>query len=91
MPVTKSELLYFCAGAVVGAVGAKNFDKIKSQLGPLLAKAGEAAADAYADAARKVAEKVEAVQDTLAEAKQHTPSENASNGAEREPLATAPT
>jgi hypothetical protein len=93
MPVTKSELLFFCAGAVVGAVGAKNFDKIKSQLGPLLAKAGEAAADAYADAARKVAEKVEAVQDTLAEAKQHTPSENASNGAgaQREPLATAPT
>jgi len=93
MPVTKSELLYFCAGAVVGAVGAKNFDKIKSQLGPLLAKAGEAAADAYADAARKVAEKVEAVQDTLAEAKQHASSESASNGAgaERESLATAPT
>jgi ElaB/YqjD/DUF883 family membrane-anchored ribosome-binding protein len=70
MPVTKSEFMYFCAGAVVGAIGAKNFDKIKDQLGPLLAKAGEAAADAYADAARRVAERVESVQDSIAEAGQ---------------------
>jgi hypothetical protein len=69
MPVTKSELLYFCAGALVGAVGAKNFDKIKDQLGPLLTKAGEAAADAYADAARRVAEQIESVQTAAAEAK----------------------
>ena len=62
----------FLRGAVVGAVGAKNFDKIKDQLGPLLAKAGEAAADAYADAARRVAERVESVQDSIAEASQRT-------------------
>jgi hypothetical protein len=91
MPVTRSELLYFCAGAVVGAIGAKNFDKIKSQLGPLLAKAGEAAADAYADAARRVAEHVEAVQDRVAEAKQHTVSGDASapSGTASTPVATA--
>jgi hypothetical protein len=70
MPVTRSELFYFCAGAVVGAIGAKNFDKIKSQLGPLLEKASEAAADAYADAARRIAEQVESVQDKVAEARQ---------------------
>jgi predicted lipid-binding transport protein (Tim44 family) len=69
MPVTKSELLYFCAGAVVGALGAKNYEKLKTQFGPILAKAGEAAADAYADVARRVAEQVESVQDAMAEAK----------------------
>jgi ElaB/YqjD/DUF883 family membrane-anchored ribosome-binding protein len=72
MPVTKSEVLYFCAGAIVGAVGAKNFEKLKREVGPLLAKAGEAAADAYADAARRVAVQLESVQDSMAEASQRT-------------------
>jgi ElaB/YqjD/DUF883 family membrane-anchored ribosome-binding protein len=78
MPVTKSEFLYFCAGALVGAVGAKNFEKIKSQVGPMLAKAGEAAADAYADAARRVGEQLESVQDSMADARQRTAAAEAS-------------
>jgi hypothetical protein len=84
MPVTRSELLYFCAGAVVGAIGAKNFEKIKSELGPLLAKAGEAAADAYADAARRVVEQVESVHDKVAEARQRNGSADASSTSEPE-------
>jgi hypothetical protein len=89
MPVTRSELFYFCAGAVVGAIGAKNFEKIKSQLGPLLAKAGEAAADAYADTARRVAEHLESVQDAMAEAKQRPPSADASAPSDPDPVAAA--
>jgi ElaB/YqjD/DUF883 family membrane-anchored ribosome-binding protein len=81
--------LYFCAGAVIGAVGAKNFEKIKSQVGPLLAKAGEAAADAYADAARRVAEQLESVQDAMAESKQRTASADASTPSDPEPVAAA--
>jgi ElaB/YqjD/DUF883 family membrane-anchored ribosome-binding protein len=89
MPVTKSELLYFCGGALVGAVGAKNFEKIKDQLGPLLAKAGEAAADAYADAARRVAEQIESVQDSMAEASQRTTAAAASASSQPEPVGAA--
>ena len=69
MPVTRSELLFLCGGAVAGAIGAKNFDKIKAQAAPWLAKAAEAAGDAYTVAARQVAERIEAVQDAMAEAK----------------------
>ena len=89
MPVTKSEFMYFCAGAVVGAIGAKNFDKIKDQFGPLLAKAGEAAADAYADAARRVAERVESVQDSLAEASQRAATADAPATSNSEPVGAA--
>jgi len=89
MPVTKSEFLYFCAGAAFGAIGAKNFDKIKDQLGPLLAKAGEAAADAYADAARRVAERVESVQDSIAEASQRAAAPDASATSEPDPVGAA--
>jgi ElaB/YqjD/DUF883 family membrane-anchored ribosome-binding protein len=89
MPVTKSEFLYFCAGALVGAVGAKNFDKIKDQLGPLLAKAGEAAADAYADAARHVGEHLESVQDSMADARQRTAAADASATSAPEPVAAS--
>jgi hypothetical protein len=69
MPVTRSELLFLCGGAVAGVVGTKNFDKIKGKIGPWLATAGEAAGDAYTAAARRVGERIEAVQDAMAEAK----------------------
>jgi hypothetical protein len=87
--MTKSEFLYFCAGAVVGAVGARNFEKIKSQLGPVLAKAGEAAADAYADAARRVAEHLESVQDAVAEAKQGSAPTEPTSPSDHDPVAPA--
>jgi hypothetical protein len=70
MPVTRSELLFLCGGAVIGAIGAKNFDKIKTKVAPWLATAGEAAGDAYTAAVRHVGERLEAVQDAMAEAKQ---------------------
>src|SRR5262249_14024327 len=35
MPVTRSELLFLCGGAIAGAVVAKNYDKIKAKAGPL--------------------------------------------------------
>ena len=53
MPVTRSELLFLCGGAVAGAIGAKHFDKIKARVAPWLATAGEAAGDAYTAAARR--------------------------------------
>jgi hypothetical protein len=69
MPVTRSELLFLCGGVVAGVVGAKNYDKIKGKVAPWLATAGEAVGDAYTAAARKVGERIEAVQDAMAEAK----------------------
>ena len=70
MPVTRSELLFLCGGAIAGAVVAKNYDKIKAKAGPLLAAAGVAAGDAYIAAARRVGERMEAMQDAMAEARQ---------------------
>jgi hypothetical protein len=70
MPVTRSELLFLCGGAIAGAVVAKNFDKIKAKAGPVLAAAGAAVGDAYTAAARRVGEGVEAMQDAMAESGQ---------------------
>ena len=72
MPVTRSELLFLCGGAIAGAVAAKNYDKIKAKAGPLLAAAGGAVGDAYTAAARRVGERVEAMQDAMAEARQES-------------------
>ena len=78
------------AGAVVGAVGAKNFDKIKTKAAPWMAAAGEAAGEVYTAAARRVGERIEAVQDAMAEGKRgagpdvpsdHGPFVAAANGA----------
>ncbi len=70
MPVTRSELLFLCGGAVAGALAAKNYDKIREKAGPLLAAAGGAVGDAYTAAARRVGEKLEAMQDAMAESHQ---------------------
>jgi len=70
MPVTRSELLFLCGGAVAGALGVKHYDKIKTKVAPLLATAGDAVGDAYTAAARRVGERIEAVQDAMAEARQ---------------------
>ena len=69
MPVTRSELLFLCGGAVAGAAAAKNFEHLKAKLGPLFATAGAAAGDAYSAAARRVGERAEAIQDAMAEAR----------------------
>jgi hypothetical protein len=70
MPVTRSEILFLCGGAVLGIIGAKNYDKIKAKAAPWLSKAGEAASDTYRDASRLVGERIEAAQDSMAQAKQ---------------------
>jgi hypothetical protein len=72
MPVTRSELLFLCGGAIVGALGAKNYDRIKAKVSPLLATAGDAVGDAYSAAARRVGERIEAMQDAMAEAHQRS-------------------
>ncbi len=72
MPVTRSELLFLCGGAIAGAVAVKNYDKLKAKAGPILAAAGAAVGDAYTAAARRVGERVEAMQDAMAEASQHS-------------------
>jgi len=70
-------LLFLCGGALAGVVVAKNYDKIKSKAGPVLAAAGAAVGDAYTAAARRVGERVEAMQDAMAEAAQGSDSAEA--------------
>jgi gas vesicle protein len=78
MPVTRSEMMFFAAGAAVGAAAGANWPLLKEKLGPLLAAAfagaSSAVGDTYADLAKNVAEKVEAVQDAVAEMKESNPS-----------------
>ena len=73
MPVTKSEMLFFAAGAAFGAAAGANYPLLKEKFGPIiaaaLAGASSAVGDSYAEVAKKVAEKVEAVQDAMAEMK----------------------
>jgi hypothetical protein len=73
MPVTKSEMMFFAAGAALGAAAGANLPLLKEKLGPLfaaaLAGASSAVGDSYAEVAKRVAEKVEAVQDAMAEMK----------------------
>ncbi len=79
MPVTKSEMMFFAAGAAVGAALGANLPLLKEKLGPMfaaaLAGASSAVGDSYSEVARHVAERVEAVQDAMAEMKQR-PAEN---------------
>ena len=74
MPVTKSEMMFFAAGAALGAAAGANFPFLKEKFGPILAAAlagaSSAVGDSYADLAKNVAEKVEAVQDAMAEMKE---------------------
>ena len=74
MPVTRSEMMFFAAGAALGAAAGANFPLLKEKFGPILAAAlagaSSAVGDSYADLAKTVAEKVEAVQDAMAEMKE---------------------
>lgn len=73
MPVTKSEMMYFAAGAAIGAAAGANWPLLKEKFGPLIATALEATrsavGDSYAEVARKVGEKVEEMQDSMAQMK----------------------
>jgi hypothetical protein len=81
MPVTKSEMMFFAAGAALGAAAGANFPFLKEKFGPILAAAlagaSSAVGDSYADLAKTVAEKVEAVQDAMAEMKETAASREA--------------
>jgi phage-related tail protein len=81
MPVTKSEMMFFAAGAALGAAAGANFPLLKEKFGPILAAAlagaSSAVGDSYADLAKTVAEKVEAVQDAMAEMKETATSREA--------------
>ena len=72
MPVTKSEMMFFAAGAAPGAAAGANLPLLKEKFGPLIAAAlaaSSAVGDSYAEVAKRVAEKVEAVEDAMAEMK----------------------
>jgi hypothetical protein len=73
MPITRSELVYFAAGVAVGAAARSAFPVLKEKFGPLIAGtmagAGTAFNESYAEIAKRVAEKVETVQDAMAEMK----------------------
>jgi phage-related tail protein len=81
MPVTKSEMMFFAAGAALGAAAGANLPFLKEKFGPILAAAlagaSSAVGDSYADLAKTVAEKVEAVQDAMAEMKETAASREA--------------
>lgn len=76
MPVTRSEMVFFAAGAAVGAIAGANLPFLKEKFGPIfaaaMAGASSAAGDSYAEAAKRVTEKIEAVQDAIAEMKHGT-------------------
>jgi hypothetical protein len=76
MPVTKSEMMFFAAGAALGAAAGANFPLLKEKFGPVLAAvlagASSAVSDSYAQVAKHIGEKVEAVQDAMAEMKHST-------------------
>lgn len=63
MPVTRSELLFFSAGVVVGAIGHAAAPKLKEKFGPLVEAAmagmGDGLGDRCAEMARTFAEKVD--------------------------------
>jgi hypothetical protein len=71
-------MMFFAAGAVLGAAAGANLPFLKEKFGPILAAAwagaSSAIGDSYAEVAKQVAEKVEAVQDAMAEMK-HGPVE----------------
>jgi hypothetical protein len=71
MPVTRSEFLFLCGGAAVGAAAVKNFSRIKEKVQPFLSTAGEVVGDAYSAAAKKVGERIETMQDSMAEMRQN--------------------
>jgi hypothetical protein len=73
MPITRSEVIYWAAGVAVGAAARSAYPQLKDKLGPLLAGAGAALGDAYTEVAKRVAEKVESVQDAVAEKRQQAP------------------
>jgi hypothetical protein len=74
MPVTKSEMVFFAAGVALGTVAGANLPFLKEKFGPLigaaLSGASSVVGDSYAEVAKRLAEKVEAVQDAMAEMKQ---------------------
>jgi hypothetical protein len=74
MPMTRSELIYFAAGVAVGAAARSAYPALKEKFGPMIsgvmAGAGAAFSESYAEVAKRVAEKVESVQDVVAEMKQ---------------------
>ena len=61
MPVTKSEMMFFAAGAAFGAAAGANLPLLKEKFGPLisaaLAGASSAVSDSYADVAKHVRRK----------------------------------
>ena len=75
MPITRSELVYFAAGVAVGATARSAFPIFKQKIGPVfagvIASAGAAFSDAYAEAVRRVADNVESVQDAVVELKRN--------------------
>jgi 2-keto-3-deoxy-galactonokinase len=77
MPVTRSEVLFLCGGALVGAAVAKNYARIKEKVQPFVTVAGGAVGDAYTAAARKVGERIESMQDSMAEMRQTNQPEEA--------------
>jgi hypothetical protein len=75
MPMTRSELIYFAAGVAVGAAARSAYPALKEKFAPLLsgvmAGAGTALSESYAEVAKRVAERVETVQDAMAQMKQN--------------------
>jgi hypothetical protein len=81
MPITRSEVLFFAAGVAAGAAARSAYPQIKDKLGPLVAGASAALGDAYTEVAKRVAEKVESVQDAMAEKRQQAPGGGESSAA----------
>ncbi len=77
-------MMFFAAGAAIGAAAGANLPRLREKFGPIiaaaLAGASTAVGDSYAEVAKQVAEKVEAVQDAMAEMK-HSAANNGTSEA----------
>jgi hypothetical protein len=71
MPVTASEVLFFSGGVIIGAAAGAalvvGYPAAKEKFGPLLAGAEGVIGTTYTDMARKMAERVEAIYDSMEE------------------------
>jgi hypothetical protein len=83
MPVTRSEVAFFTAGVVVGAVGHAAYPKLKEKLTTLvegaLAGAGDGLGQGYAEIARTLAERFASPKGSTATAAPGTNGAHATN------------
>lgn len=63
MPVTRSELFFFTAGVVAGAVGHAAYPKLREKFAPLIDAALAGASSGHGDAVQNLAERFDRIRE----------------------------